>query len=482
MSILTRYLLRAHLGPFLFALTTMTGLLFLQTVARKLKDYSGKGLPPEVIFEFMYLSIPHIVALTLPMTVLVAVLYAFSDMAANNEVTAIKAGGVPPTRLMRPMLLAGLAIAGVMFYFNDQVLPESNHRLKNLTLDVNRKAPTFSLREQVVNPIEASASRDRYAIRAVEIDNTTSKLFDVTIVDQNDPLRQRVTVADSGVMAFNASRTDLYLTLFDGRVLETTNDPPGNLQQVLFEKQVIPLRGIGNELEREFSSERGDREMTLGMLAEAAREREQNRLEVEREGRERLRSTVRAALGDPVADSALTVPANQPQLRAGAMRTEGTALQKDNLTSAAVTATTTSRVRVEAHRQARSRLEVEIHKKLTLSFACIVFVLVGGPLAMRFPRGGVGTVIVASSVIFAVYWSGLIAGETLADRNVAPPALTMWLPNVIFTIIGIGLYRRMGRETGTSRGGGWGDLLLSVRDSLVAPFRRGPRGEQPQGA
>ena len=119
---------------------------------------------------------------------------------------------------------------------------------------------------------------------------------------------------------------------------------------------------------------------------------------------------------------------------------------------------------------------MEIHKKYTLAFACVVFVLLGGPLAMRFPRGGLGLVIAASSGIFAIYWAGLIGGESLADRGVAPPAVTMWIPNIVFTGLGLWLFATMGREGSTSRGGGWDDVFWSARRAVTAPFgrRRGP--------
>ena len=99
MRILIGYLIRAHVGPFVFALTALTGLLFVNAIAQRLQDLMGKGLTRDVVLEFMVLSIPHTIALTLPMAVLVSVLYAFSDLAANNEITAMKAGGVQPQRL-----------------------------------------------------------------------------------------------------------------------------------------------------------------------------------------------------------------------------------------------------------------------------------------------------------------------------------------------------------------------------------------------
>src|SRR5690606_21721949 len=104
MRILTRYLLRSHAGPFMFALITLTAILFVNTIARRFEDLAGKGLPVTVILEVFMLSLPHILALTLPMAVLVAVLYAFAQLAADNEITALKAGGVNLIRMIMPLV------------------------------------------------------------------------------------------------------------------------------------------------------------------------------------------------------------------------------------------------------------------------------------------------------------------------------------------------------------------------------------------
>src|SRR5258705_3733544 len=81
-KILSRYVLREHVGPFLFALTALTSLMILNFISRQFGELVGKGLPSSVIGEFFLLSIPFTIALTLPMSVLVAVLYAFSRLAA----------------------------------------------------------------------------------------------------------------------------------------------------------------------------------------------------------------------------------------------------------------------------------------------------------------------------------------------------------------------------------------------------------------
>ena len=143
MKIITRYLVRAHAGPFFFALTVLTGLVFLNAVAMQVENLAGKGLPASTITEFLILTLPHVIALTLPMSVLVAVLYTFSDLTAGNEVTAMSAGGVRPRAITIPMLALGILATLVMLFFNDRVLPETNHRLKNLMVDIARKTPTF---------------------------------------------------------------------------------------------------------------------------------------------------------------------------------------------------------------------------------------------------------------------------------------------------------------------------------------------------
>ncbi|MEX0907982.1 MAG: LptF/LptG family permease, partial [Gemmatimonadota bacterium] len=222
MRILTRYLLKAHLGPFLFALLALTGILFVNVIARRFEQFAGKGLPADVIFEVFVLSLPHILALTLPMAVLVSVLYAFAMLAAENEITALKASGTNLIRVIMPLIVVSVLFAGFMLWFNDRLLPDANHRLKNLLVDVTAKTPTLDLDEQIVNPIRTQDFRTRYWLKAAEIDDRTRRMTDVVIYDLSEPGRARTIYADSGRMAMNANQTDLMLTLYDGHMREVS--------------------------------------------------------------------------------------------------------------------------------------------------------------------------------------------------------------------------------------------------------------------
>jgi lipopolysaccharide export system permease protein len=118
-----------------------------------------------------------------------------------------------------------------------------------------------------------------------------------------------------------------------------------------------------------------------------------------------------------------------------------------------------------------NRYLVEIHKKFAIPVAAIVFVLIGAPIGARFPRGGIGMVLLVSLVVFNVYWVGLIAGEDLADRGVIPAFWGMWAPNVLFLGLGLWLLYREGRHSATARGGGWEELIDGARRLVTAPWR-----------
>jgi lipopolysaccharide export system permease protein len=127
---------------------------------------------------------------------------------------------------------------------------------------------------------------------------------------------------------------------------------------------------------------------------------------------------------------------------------------------------TIQRTELEAARRSRDRMGIEIHKKFSLAATCIVFALLGAPLALRFPRGGIGMVIGLSFGIFALSYVGLIGGESLSNKGYISPIVGMWTANAIFTVVGLILYARLGHEASSSRGGDLREWLYLVRARL----------------
>lgn len=446
MRILTRYFLKSHLGPFFFSLIVLTSLLFINTVARRFEELAGKGLPANVIFAVFGYSLPHILALTLPMAVLVAVLHAFSSLTADNEITALKASGVSLRRLLVPLVCAAAVLAVFMVWFNDRVLPETNHRLKILLVDVARKSPVFNLKEQVINNVHTEDLRTRFYLQASSINPATNKLRDVVIYDMSVPGRDRTVYADSGRMAFNRQQTDLFLMLYNGWIHEVRESQPTQFQRVFFKEQMLELEGIGNQLERSTEDEyRSDREMNLKQLRAQVDSAKKERASIQREA---------VQFSTKAVDEALRP---QPTIGEGGARRASVELRM-------------LEARAESAQHRIDQYQVEWHKKFAIPFACIVFVILGAPLAVRFPRGGVGMVIAVSLLIFGIYYMSLIGGESLGDRGALSPFWGPWAPNVLFTTLSLWGVARIGRETSTTRAAGWAELWLSFRDFLS--FRR----------
>jgi lipopolysaccharide export system permease protein len=140
------------------------------------------------------------------------------------------------------------------------------------------------------------------------------------------------------------------------------------------------------------------------------------------------------------------------------------------LSNWSLTATAVDRAQDSERRAAR--FAVEVHKKWSISFACISFVIVGIVMALRFPRGGIGLVIGGALLVFSVHYVGLTTGESLADRGHVSPWLAMWAPNIVLTVLGtLGLIR-VSRESGSTRGGDFQEVVEGVRHLFRRMSRR----------
>jgi lipopolysaccharide export system permease protein len=551
LKILTKYVLKEHLGPFTFALTALTSLMLLNFISRQFGELVGKGLPWAVIGEFFLLSIPFTVALTVPMSVLVAVLYAFSRLSAENEVTALRASGVSPWRLVGPAIVGGVVMSVLLLAFNDQVLPRANHQLKSLQDDISQTKPTFVLKEQVINPI----AEGKFYLKAGTIDRAgeSGRLKEVVIYDLADQNRRRTIYADSGRIALAANGKDLDLDLFHGQMQEVATDKPAQLDRLFFDHDRVRFRDVASgdfQQTNSDSSAKGDREMSVCemqrrlfqanvMYLDARRDYEEvvsGRTEADAEaqavlqppkvkqveprglgwaychlinafhvkearaatlpahpqqGRGPLRrgtftpatppagSTAAASPKAPAQKARPLVRPPQPTPDAqvpGGQVSRGVAPAADQSIRKARIAE--AKMRLDLQTMARNRYEIEIHKKFSLAAACLIFVILGAPIAVRFPRGGVGLVIGVSLAVFALYYVGLIGGEALANKGILPPFWAMWGTNVILTAIGVVLLLRMGREAGSARGGTWGEMF----DSIKAKFGRGPLADARRAA
>lgn len=167
-----------------------------------------------------------------------------------------------------------------------------------------------------------------------------------------------------------------------------------------------------------------------------------------------------------------------PPRPAGASAGGGLEIEASSVTRDVASIQRINLARSDVYRLSSARHLVEIHKKYAISVACIIFILLGPPLAMRFPQGGVGMVIAVSVGIFFIYWVGLIGGERFADEGQVDPVLAMWASNAVLTLVAVFFLWNVADRISTNRGSVWSELI----NRLGVAMDRRLRGSTPRVA
>ena len=437
MKIVDRYVLKSHAGPFGLGLGLITGFILLGTIRDLLDDFLARDVDWWTILEVLGLSLGHIVALSIPMAVLVAVLMAFGQMATDHEITALKAAGVHLVRVVAPVLVVAAILCGAMMLFNNLVLPESNHRLSNLTGDMLRKRPTVSIESgRFVEDLPG------YRLLIGDKDERTDAIRDVQVYVLDKQGRPPdVLVAPRGRLHFENAGQALYIDLYDGELHSLPEDAKdgSGYRVTRFTEHTVIIPGVGSELERTDRKTRGEREMSVPMMrAEIAEKEAQIAQLQQRVGKEAAAAvSQKLALLDPE-KRAKYFATKRPQ-PVGRLSSGNEQRLRD---TAHLEATS-----IDAYLRQIRAFRVEIHKKYSIPMACLVFVLIGAPLAIRSGRSGMTMATGFSLACFFVYWLFFTLGEKLADRNLLSPFMAMWLVNLIFGALGLWLLWRASRES-----------------------------------
>jgi lipopolysaccharide export system permease protein len=276
-----------------------------------------------------------------------------------------------------------------MILFNGYVVPEAQHHVRNLLTDVARKKPALRIRERVFMD-----DFPGYVAYISTLDERRSRVAGVVIFDRTaGGTRPSFVTAPTGDIAYAPDGRYLMLALYDGEIHELASEQ--NYRRLRFRKHVINVPA-DDELVRRDREYRSDQEMALpGLL------RQLRQLDQECAG-------LAGELG--TADTARAEPA----VREVRLREAGTRLHYKKLEYA--------------------RHEVELQKRLSLAFSCLLFVFFGAPLGLLLRRGGLGTGFVVGLVFFGVYYVLLLAGQALADSGKLSPFIGMWLPNLILVL------------------------------------------------
>jgi LPS export ABC transporter permease LptF/LPS export ABC transporter permease LptG len=264
MSILDRYVWKELWFPFFLGMFVSTFLLLLDKIFDLTDLIINKGVPVPLVLTLLAYILPAFLVLTVPIGFLLAILIAFGRLSADMEVVALKASGVSPLRLLRPVLLFGVGVAAVTGVLMFEAVPRANYAFKSLIFDILRAQAAVGIRERLFND-----SFGNFVIYVEEVALDQVALRNVFVADERNPDELRVVTAREGRLISDEVNRRVTLRLLNGTVHETAPRSLEKYRQVAFREYDLRL-SFENPLMRAGEAPKGDREMTLAELQESA--------------------------------------------------------------------------------------------------------------------------------------------------------------------------------------------------------------------
>ncbi len=450
-------LLKKHIGPFLFCFFTLMFLLLMQFLILNIDQLIGKDIPLRIIFELIFTNLAYMVVLAAPMAVLVATLMAFGKFSELQELTAIRASGVHPLKVILPVLTASILLCLALAWFSNELLPEANHKSRSLFIDIRLKKPGFDLK-----PNEFYDGIDGYIILVDVIDNKTDSLYGITLFQEATRNTDQAFIKAKKGYLISENSSMLSLFLFDGNMQKfpsTSNRSKTTLEISKFIEHRITfdLADLAFEKSDPNRRNRSDRTMNIQSMKVIVdslhKDIDKHYTQLSNldktlpisspEGSKNYRRRIET---NPNTDTTLvtsSVTANYQDNYLSQMKLLQSSISDLNDYKASLQ---NLHANISFRKKSMNRYLVEIHKKVSIPFACIVFILLGAPLGIMTKRGNFGVAAIISTVILTFYWISLIQGEKLADRLFISPFVGMWSFNIVFSFIGIVLLIRLSTE------------------------------------
>jgi lipopolysaccharide export system permease protein len=179
-SILDRYITTELIDPALFGLSAFTLILVATNLLAISKLVANEHAPLWAVIEYFLWQLPGIVVLVIPMAMLLGVLLSLQRLSGENEITAMKAGGISLVRIVTPLLGVGVAVSIAALILQEGLAPFANDRATEIRQSVIQHISPFSGGTLTVNlPLSGGA---RQLTTATGYEPSTQTLVNVTVV------------------------------------------------------------------------------------------------------------------------------------------------------------------------------------------------------------------------------------------------------------------------------------------------------------
>ena len=212
MKILDKYILRSYLTKFFSFFFLIMFVFIFQTIWMFIDDLAGKELDAEILYKFIIYYCPKLIPLVLPLTVLLASIMTYGDLAENYEFAAIKSSGISLLRSMKSLLIFNTLLCFCVFFISNNLIPYSEFKSYNLRKNLAKVKPTLAISEGIFNTMGNMNIKveDKYGVDNNNLSNV--------IIHKTNKYNDNLTVikSETGQLVFDESLNVLNIVLNDG--------------------------------------------------------------------------------------------------------------------------------------------------------------------------------------------------------------------------------------------------------------------------
>lgn len=451
---LDKLILKAFVGPFIATFFITLFVFMMQILWKYIDDLVGKGLDMWTLTRFLVYASATLVTLAMPIAILISSIMTFGKLGENFELVAIKSSGISLLRFMRPLFWVTILLSGVAFLFANYIAPKANLKFAVIYHDIYSKSPAFDLKDGVFyNGFRG------YSIKVDKKDKDRSTLHKVLIYEQTNSVQDNTTISESGKMSVSDDKKFLQFKLQNGnRYQENGNFNYKNNEFIdlqfkeynkLFDLSQLNLQKTSDSL---FMNNIGMK--TMGQLNADLDSLKHAPDSLFRRNHAELSSYVNYTRLKDTVVTPKEVAVIEPLFPAKKANTfdslipdslSGTVF--DQTLSQVSNARNLLQVLAEDYKSQNDDItahQIQWHKKLSVSIACLVLFFIGAPLGSIIRKGGLGMPLVMALLFFMVFYLLNIFGEKFTKDHVLIPIVGMWLPVIILSPVGFFLtYKAM---------------------------------------
>ena len=450
-----RFMLQSFLPLFVMTFLICLFIVLMQFLWRFIDDLVGKGLGIEVIAELFFYAALTMIPMALPLAILLASLMTFGNLGEQFELTAMKAAGVSLLRSMMPLTILMVFIAIGAFFFQNDVLPVAQTKMYTLLFSMKQKSPELEIPEGVFYD-----QIPGYNFFVEHKNRETGVLYDMMIYDVSKGFENSsIILADSGRLSITPDKTHLYLKLWNGESFENLKDAATGMRNVPDRRESFDVKEIMMKFDANFNrmDEQNMRNQYVGKnITELRQTIDSVSKQIAFLGDEygtslRNEQFMRLTPTEQVCDTTGRI-ISRPRREVAADLN----IDIDSLFRGRNSTTATDYINQAINKAKRLKQEyeyrsytiqddwrtvrrhgIELHKKFTLSFACIIFFFIGAPLGAIIRKGGLGMPLVISVLLFIFYYIIDNSGYKLARDGKWEVWQGMWLSAAVLLPLGV---------------------------------------------